>query len=229
MKSTLIDAVSISDLWYQALYNIFEEGRAYKYFIDKGSYKGHYRLQYYDFNAIIRYPATDMVPIIPPGKGMGAVTDLDTIEKYFETYIIGEEVHKKASLDDGEESYTYGSRISIGLQNIIDMLKDNPGTNQAILEIAQPEDVFLECPPCLRYLQFFIVDGKLILKSSWRSNDLVNAFSTNLGGLQRLKEYIAASVGVEDGPMLYNSSGLHLYDFSWDLAKQRLGRQDEKE
>ena len=34
-----------------------------------------------------------------------------------------------------------------------------------------------------------------------------------------LKEYMASEIGVEDGELIAISKGMHLYDYSWDLAK----------
>ena len=37
---------------------------------------------------------------------------------------------------------------------------------------------------------------------------------------------MAEEIGVENGEMIASSKGLHLYDYSWDLAKQRTGKLD---
>ena len=43
----------------------------------------------------------------------------------------------------------------------------------------------------------------------------------NLAGIQNLKSYMAAEIGVEDGEMIVESKGLHLYGYAEDLAKLR--------
>jgi len=55
----------------------------------------------------------------------------------------------------------------------------------------------------------------------FRSWDLWSGFSANLGGIQLLKEYMAGEIGVEDGEIIASSKGLHLYDYTWELAKLR--------
>jgi thymidylate synthase len=37
--------------------------------------------------------------------------------------------------------------------------------------------------------------------------------------MQLLKEYVASEIGVEDGELIALSKGLHLYDYTWELAK----------
>jgi len=33
-----------------------------------------------------------------------------------------------------------------------------------------------------------------------------------------LKEYMAGEIGVSDGELIASSKGLHLYEYSWELA-----------
>ena len=44
-------------------------------------------------------------------------------------------------------------------------------------------------------------------------------FPSNLAAIQLLKEYMASEIGAEDGDLLAVSKGLHLYEYSWDLAR----------
>jgi len=48
-----------------------------------------------------------------------------------------------------------------------------------------------------------------------------SGFPANLGGIQLLKEYTAGEIGVEDGEMVASSKGMHLYDYTFELAKLR--------
>ncbi|MFC2040763.1 hypothetical protein ACFLTY_00365, partial [Chloroflexota bacterium] len=51
---------------------------------------------------------------------------------------------------------------------------------------------------------------------SW---DLWAGFPSNLAAIQLLKEYMSSEIGVGDGELIASSKGLHLYDYSWDLAR----------
>ena len=53
-------------------------------------------------------------------------------------------------------------------------------------------------------------------------------FPANLGGIQLLKEYIKDEIGIEDGEMIATSKGLHIYDYTFDLAKCLRMRDDIK-
>lgn len=100
--------------------------------------------------------------------------------------------------------------------------------NQMILQVGQPNDMVLQDPPCLRHIDTRIQDGKLHFYPYFRSWDLWGGFPANLGGIQLMKEYIANEIGVEDGEIIASSKGLHLYDYSFDLAKCLRMRDDMK-
>lgn len=99
-----------------------------------------------------------------------------------------------------------------------------------ILTIGEPGDLKLGDPPCLRHIDTRIQkekDGKYYLHfyPYFRSNDLWNGWPTNFGGIQLLKEYMAALIDVEDGEIIYSSKGLHIYGHMEDVAKMRLCRE----
>jgi intein/homing endonuclease len=81
---------------------------------------------------------------------------------------------------------------------------------------------------CLRHIDTRIQDGKLHFYPYFRSWDLWGGLPANLGGIQLMKEYIASEIGVEDGEIIASSKGLHLYDYSFDLAKCLRMRDDMK-
>lgn len=100
--------------------------------------------------------------------------------------------------------------------------------NQMILQVAQPNDMLLQDPPCLRHIDTRIQDGKLHFYPYFRSWDLWGGFPANLAGIQLLKEYCAAEIGVEDGEIIASSKGLHIYGYSFELAKRLRLRDDIK-
>ena len=93
--------------------------------------------------------------------------------------------------------------------------------NQMVLQVAHPSDLTLLDPPCLRSIDTRIQDGKLHFYVYFRSWDLWGGLPANLAGVQNLKEYMAGQIEVEDGEMIVESKGLHLYGYAEDLAKLR--------
>ena len=93
--------------------------------------------------------------------------------------------------------------------------------NQMVLQVAHPSDLTLLDPPCLRAIDTRIQDDSLHFFVYFRSWDLWNGLPANLAAIQNLKEYMAAEIGVNDGEMIVESKGLHLYGYAEDLAKLR--------
>ena len=109
---------------------------------------------------------------------------------------------------------------------IIDTYKNfGQRNNQLVLQVAHPTDLTLLDPPCLRSIDTRIQDNTLHFIVYFRSWDLWGGLPANLAGIQNLKDYMAAEIGVKDGEMIVESKGLHLYGYAEDLAKLRCLRE----
>jgi thymidylate synthase len=235
LQPLVIHAKTISEAWFQILYNILD--RSYLQPIQRGSFeKEQVRYQLPSLTVFIEKPWEDMVPEIPPHLGIPSPTNMEFIEEYFVEYLMNPELAPN-------ETYRYSSRIhypmpkgGTQLERVIQILKETPLTNQAVIEVGTPED-YDTCygkdgkldPPCLRIIDFKVipVEGKLLLTvsvyfSSW---DLWTGFPTNLGGIELLKQYVAMEAGLENGPMYAYSSGAHIYGYQVDLVKARIFRK----
>lgn len=155
-------------------------------------------------------------PTVP--DGVPAPTSDEYIENYL-SYLLTSE--KKPN-----EQYTYGEYIEKQMFEVIDMYKkDGFNTNQACIAICDADSIKLSDPPCLRQIDTrvrYAEDGKtpkLHFYVYFRSWDLWGGFPTNLGGLQRMKEFMAGEIGAEDGDLIAMSKGLHLYEYAWDWAR----------
>ncbi len=124
---------------------------------------------------------------------------------------------------DGKILFEDGGRLYLNqIEWVIDTyLKFGERNNQMVLQVANPSDILLLDPPCLRSIDTRIQDGRLNFIVYFRSWDLWGGLPANLAGIQNLKEYMAAAIGVEDGEMIVESKGLHLYSYAEDLAKLR--------
>ena len=231
MMPFFLKAKTISDAWFQLIYYLFDH--AYEQRIQKGSFEGEqYRLQYPGMAVYIEHPYYDMVPSIPPGMGIPAPTTGDYIEEYFVHYLMNPELSEN-------ETYTYASRIhttmphgGTQLERVIDILKETPLTNQAVIEIATPHDLDI-CygkdgkldPPCLRVLDFKVipVESDLVLTVSayFRSWDLWAGFPTNLGGIELLKQFVASETHLKNGHLYAYSAGAHIYGYQEEIARLR--------
>ncbi len=220
MQLEFIEARDLPDAWFQCVYQILEKGRTY--IIDRGSYKGQKRLEFDYITVHIKFPGTrPLLPDIPPALGIPNPVANDYLDQYL-PYLM------TSAKKEGEE-YTYGEYLEPQIKEVIRMYReDGHETNQAYMTVGNPKTIYLEDPPCLRGIDTRIKDKRLHFVVYFRSWDLWNGFPANLGAIQLLKEYMAESIGVEDGEIIAASKGLHLYDYIWELAKLRtmkLGRE----
>ena len=116
----------------------------------------------------------------------------------------------------------YGKIFLNQIEWIIETYKNHGHrNNQLVLQVAQPTDTLLIDPPCLRSIDTRIQDGKLHFFVYFRSWDLWGGLPANLAGIQNLKEYMASEIGVDDGEMVVESKGLHIYKYAHEIAKLR--------
>ena len=96
--------------------------------------------------------------------------------------------------------------------------------NQMILQVAQPSDMLLQDPPCLRHIDTRIQDNKLHFFPYFRSWDLYGGFPANLAAIELMKQYCAGQIGVDNGEIIASSKGLHLYSYVWEIAEAIRGK-----
>jgi len=134
--------------------------------------------------------------------------------------------HSSGKITDG----TYKRWITLNQIELLIWIYKNKGfrNNQMVLQIAHPSDMLLQDPPCLRHIDTRVQDGKLHFMPYFRSWDAWGGYPANLGGIQLLKEYVSAEIGIKDGEMIATSKGLHIYGYSFDLAKRLRMRDNIK-
>lgn len=208
-----VEGFSIADAWRYVMLLCIKNG--YDFVVKGGSYVGQIRKQLENVHIKMHQPwLRPLAPIMPPG--LPGPTSDEKIEAYFLRYLMEDEVAEN-------EQYTYGTYIKPQLSRVIELLlQSNGNTNQACISIGDRDSIKLSDPPCLRVMDFKVVNGKLNLTVYFRSWDLYAGLPENLGGFQLVKEYVLANIkdelGIKDGSLIAYSAGLHLYEQYFDLA-----------
>lgn len=250
-----ITARDLPDAWFQSIDFCLTHGRQWT--VQEGSYVGQRRWEL-DFVTIhITHPgARPLVPEMPAHLAhVPPPTTMEYVEQGYLPYLM------TAKLAENE-TYTYGSRLAgpVGsvrvtgnlagtavsvnslprgsqIDIVIERFKRTHGTNQCSMSVAEPYDIHLSDPPCLREIDCRIVapDGlgqsevpALHFVVYFRSWDLWGGFPANLAAIRLMQEYMAECIGVEAGEIIACSKGLHIYDHVWDLAKLRIGHAGEE-
>jgi thymidylate synthase len=209
MKISIIEARDLSEAWFLCLCKTIEEGREYK--IDRGSYAGQRRKELDLAVVQVSYPATrPLIPDVP--QGVPPPSTMEYVENYL-PYLMTS--HRKKG-----EQYTYGQYLEKQIAEVIRMYRaDGHNTNQAFMAVGNENSIGLPDPPCLRMIDTRINNGRLSFVVYFRSWDLWAGFPSNLAAIQLLKEYMAGEIGVKDGELVAMSKGLHLYEYTWELAR----------
>ncbi len=224
----IITGTTIDDAWRNAITACFKHGVDYE--VKGGSYIGQIRRQLPFVIVNITHPWIRPLAVIPPNP-YPPPTSEDKIDFYFTKYLMSSKV-------EINEDYTYGSYITgipskehntskrilkPAIDMAIDILNETEGnTNQACISVGGIEAIAMADPPCLRVVDFKVINNKLVLNVFFRSWDLFAGFPENIGGLQLLKEYVLSNLTfkVGEGGIRAFSSGLHLYSQYWDIVKE---------
>ena len=113
----------------------------------------------------------------------------------------------------------YGARLfdSDGFDQVryvIDKLRANPDSRQAVIQIFDQKDVASphEDVPCTCLLQYVVRSGRLDSIAYLRSNDVHRGLPHDLFAFTMLQELVARSVGVGLGTHTHLVASFHLYD-----------------
>ncbi len=245
MEAILIKANTLPDAWFQLVFNLIRgdhsEFPRTVYKIDKGSYVGQKRLEFQFVTVQIDNPGVrSLIPEFPPAVSVPPpVEGMEYVERYFVDYLMSTKLA-------ANETYIYGTWLVPGVERVIKQLRDSPGNNQAAISIGgvvEKETDYERCgwlcidtdnyidpgtgqrdPACLRLVDFRLdQDNRLHMVVYFRSWDLWGGFPANLAGLQLVKEYVGQAIGAEDGRIIAQSKGLHLYDHAVKIAAERIG------
>jgi thymidylate synthase len=218
VKISIIEARDLSEAWFLGLCKVFEEGYDYK--IERGSYEGQVRKQLELVIIQVQYPGTrPLIPDVP--QGVPPPSTMDYVESYL-PYLMT--AHRK----EGEQ-YTYGQYLEKQIAEVIRMYReDGHNTNQAFMAVGDDKSIYLNDPPCLRMIDTRVLEGRLSFVVYFRSWDLWAGFPSNMAAIQLLKEYMSSEIGVEDGDLVAISKGLHLYEYSWELARAVIRTPDKQ-
>ncbi|HTJ49417.1 MAG TPA: thymidylate synthase [Cyclobacteriaceae bacterium] len=107
----------------------------------------------------------------------------------------------------------YGHRIAQNISEIVNKLKKDPSSRQAVLQIYSASDlkVATKDTPCTIALQFLIRKGKLDLYTTMRSNDLYWGLPYDLFQFTMLQEIISNELDVDLGSYVHRATSMHVY------------------
>lgn len=119
-------------------------------------------------------------------------------------------------LHDGKFSYTYSERIGKQIEKVIEMLKVNPTSRNAIIsiwdrQIDQDRIGGKMRVPCSMFYQVLVRDGKVNIVYNIRSNDVMTHWNYDVYLAIALQEHIAEKLELKVGDFYQFIGSLHAY------------------
>jgi thymidylate synthase len=108
--------------------------------------------------------------------------------------------------------------------NVIKLLKKRETSRRAVIQLFDAEDIAQQYKgiPCTCTLQLMIRNGRLIMFTNMRSNDVFLGLPYDVFAFTMLQEILARTLGVEVGMYSHAVGSLHLYEKNRKAAKQYL-------
>lgn len=137
----------------------------------------------------------------------------------------------KAFLDGGIFKGAYGIRAGAQIDKIVELLKNDPETRQAVITLRDPyRDLFEKSKdvPCTIAMSFRIRNGKLNMTTHMRSNDLVWGFPYDVIQFCLLQMTIAEELGIENGTYTHHADSLHIYERHAKMMQECVSKFNEE-
>lgn len=178
-------------------------------------------------DAIIRID--DVYNTLPLGVGRGTVPGIGAVEAC--QLLAGVSTPKLVievgpqfanyAEDNGLFHGAYGLRTDGQYEKIVERLKADPDTRQAVVTIWDPKLDLLEKKrdyPCTILHQFRIRDNKLNMTVFMRSNDVWLGAAYDFFQFTRVQIAIASVLGIEPGKYTHHVGSLHIYEQHYEAA-----------
>ena len=126
------------------------------------------------------------------------------------------EIWKRMADHKGQVNSNYGYQWERNrqLDNVVEMLSENPDTRQACISIYDGKEMsdYVHDTPCTYAIQFTIVNGRLDMCVTMRSNDLWYGFCNDQFQFSLLQEMVSKRLEIETGIYYHFAHNMHLYN-----------------
>lgn len=178
-------------------------------------------------DAVIRID--DVRNTLPLGIGRGTVPGIGAVEACQllaglstpELVIAVGPQFKNYAEDNGLFHGAYGLRTDGQYEKVIERLKNDPDTRQAVVTIWDPKLDLLPQKrdyPCTILHQFRIRDNKLNMTVFMRSNDVWLGAAYDFFQFTRVQLAMANVLGIEPGKYTHHVGSLHIYEQHYEAA-----------
>ena len=126
------------------------------------------------------------------------------------------EIWKRMANNHGRVNSNYGYQWERNsqLDNVIEMLRDDKDTRQACVSIYDGKEIsdYNFDTPCTYAIQFTIVNNRLDMCVTMRSNDLWYGFCNDQYQFSKLQETVSERLEIDTGVYYHFAHNMHLYN-----------------
>lgn len=141
------------------------------------------------------------------------------------------EIWKRVATKDGWINSNYGWCIWHGdnyhqYHNCLEQLRADKNSRRAIMIYTRPsmQEEYNENGMsdfmCTNTVQYLVRNGELYAIVNMRSNDVVYGYKNDYAWQDYVQQSLAADLGVEVGPLIWNVGSLHVYEQHFHLVKE---------
>lgn len=135
--------------------------------------------------------------------------------------------------------YTYGQRLRSWfgkdqIEQVIHKLIGEIDAASAVMSLWDVKDHEKGGSPCLNHIWVRVVNNKLSMTATFRSNDMFSAWPSNAMGLRALQQHIRDDIcqrsnyDLAMGPLITISQSAHIYDDCWENADGLIANQYQR-
>ena len=144
------------------------------------------------------------------------LTGLPNVKMLGKIYGKVPEIWERMANEEGyvNSNYGYQWQRHYQLDMVVEMLKKNPNTRQATISIfdGKEREKYDKDTPCTYAIQFTILDNKLNMCVTMRSNDLWYGFCNDQYCFSKLQLMVADKLEIRLGEYYHFAHNLHLYN-----------------
>ena len=126
------------------------------------------------------------------------------------------EIWKRMADENGQVNSNYGYQWERArqLENVVEMLIKNPSTRRACISIYDGKEIsdYASDTPCTYAVQFTILDNRLNMCVTMRSNDLWFGFCNDQYCFSKLQQLVSERLKLKTGTYYHFVHNLHLYN-----------------
>lgn len=125
-------------------------------------------------------------------------------------------------------NYRYDKATGSQWEFCKELLRKDPTTRQAVINIKPIQMYETKDTVCTFYLHFILRDGKLDLHVGMRSNDLIRGTTYDVFMFTFLQELMASELDVDLGNYYHHANNLHIYHSDFSIVKEILAEYKHK-